>query len=68
MSYWNKHPELLEEVTIDSLPKPWKNQVKEEEIDLSDIPKDIALKAMLEGTEGHFADMVDGIMMMEEDR
>lgn len=57
MSYWNDCPEELEQVTIDSLPEPWKSKVKAEKISLSDVPKEVAHKAMVEGTENYFADM-----------
>jgi len=57
MSYWNNHPEDLEQVTINALPEPWISQVRAKEISLSDVPKDISHKAMIEGTEKYFADM-----------
>ena len=65
MSYWNKHPELLEEVTIENLPIIWRDQVEAGSISLNDVPSDIMHTAMMKGTEGHFADMADS---MEEDR
>jgi len=62
MSYWNKHPEKLEEITIDFLPEPWKTRVKSEEIELDTVPEDIRFKAMTEGTEDYQANLVDQAM------
>lgn len=65
MSYWNKHPEVLEEVTISSLPIEWRDQIEAGSIGLNDVPEDIMHKAMMEGTEDYFASMVD---YMEKDK
>jgi len=65
MSYWSHHPELLEEVTIECLPTEWKARVESGKITLDDVPDDLVQKAMMEGTEDHFASMADYI---EKDR
>ncbi len=65
MSYWNKHPELLEEVTISSLPEEWRSQIEAGSIGLNDVPEDIMHRAMMDGTEDHFASMAEH---MEGDR
>ena len=65
MSYWNQHPEKLEEVTIEYLPIIWRVRVEEGGLCLYDVPEDIVGKAMIEGTEDYFAIMAD---YMEEDR
>lgn len=42
-------PEEIEEVTIQSLPEPWKSGLLTQEIGLLDIPEDVFRAAMLEG-------------------
>ena len=59
MSYWSHNPELLDEITTEALPEPWKSQVLADEIELSDVPQDIRLKAMLEGEREYWADVAD---------
>ena len=66
MSYWNKHPEELDEVTTNCLPEPWKSQVENNEIELSDVPEDIRFKAMDEGTSDYWAEMVSHAMDMHK--
>ncbi len=59
MSYWSHHPELLEEVTTNFIPEPWKSQVENGDVDFYDVPDDIKFKAMKEGTEDWFGMMAD---------
>ncbi len=59
MSYWNNHPELLEEVTTNFLPEPWKSQVENGDVNFYDVPDDIKFKAVQEGTEDWFGQMID---------
>ncbi len=66
MSYWNKHPEKLDEITIDFLPEPWKTQVKSEEIELCDVPEDVRFKAMQEGEEDYWAGITSHAMDMHK--
>ncbi len=61
MSYWNRHPEKLEEITIDALPEPYKELVKDGEVGLSDVPDDVVSKAMMTGTENYWADISDNL-------
>lgn len=55
MSFWNKDPELYEEVTINALPNEWKEKLDRGEIGLQDIPGDVIHKASMEGTEDYLA-------------
>lgn len=66
MSYWSHHPEELDEVTTNFLPEPWKSQVENDEIGLSDVPEDIRFKAMDEGVEDYWAGKVDQAMDMHK--
>lgn len=59
MSYWAEYPELLEEITINFLPKEWREKVENEEIDLYDVPQDIRDKAMLEGEQDYWGGRID---------
>lgn len=59
MSYWSHNPELLEEVTIKYLPEPWKSQIEIGDINIGDVPSDIVDRAMAQGTESYWADLVD---------
>lgn len=56
MSYWSHHPEELEELTIRNLPEPWKTQVEEEEIYLTDVPQDLVFEAQRIGVEDYWAE------------
>jgi hypothetical protein len=67
MSYWSHNPELLEEITIKFLPEPWKSQVENGDILLSEVPSDIHDKAMLEGEKDYWGDQIDKAMLTNED-
>ncbi len=67
MSYWSHHPELLEEVTTDFMPEPWKSQVENGDVDFCDVPDDIKFKAMKEGTEDYWAIMADHAYDMKKE-
>lgn len=57
--FWNCNPELLDEITAKCLPEPYFTQYAEGEIDLSDVPEDIMLKAMDEGIADYSGSCVD---------
>ena len=59
MSYWSKNPELLDEITIKTLPEEWKDKVESGEIDLLDVPEPIRDKAMLEGERDYWGGLAD---------
>jgi len=59
MSYWNHHPELLEEIAIKNLPEPYKSWCEKGEYYHSDIPNDILFPAMDKGIEDYWASMID---------
>jgi len=61
MSYWNNNPELLDEITLNSLPEEWKEKVESGEIALYDVPEDVISKAMSEGEREYWADQIDEI-------
>ena len=46
MSYWSHNTKLLDEIATGFLPEPWKTQVEDGEILLSNVPNDIWLSAM----------------------
>lgn len=62
MSYWSHNPELLDEVTINMLPNPWKEKVENDEIELEDVPEKIRDAAMLNGTRDHFERLMESAM------
>ena len=55
MSYWSDHPEKLDEITIEYLPPPWKDQVLEGRLTLDEVPQKIRDKAMDEGVADYWA-------------
>ena len=63
MSYWSKNPELLDEITIKALPEKWRKKIEAEEIELSDVPRDVYDKAMLEGERKYWAGLGDEAKM-----
>lgn len=59
MSYWSHNPELLDEITIKALPEKWRKKMEAEEIELSDVPRDIYDKAILVGEREYWAGLGD---------
>jgi len=59
MSYWSNNPELLDEITIQSLPDFWRNFVEYGLLDLYEVPEHIRDKAMLEGEREYWAGLAD---------
>lgn len=51
MSIWSHYPEELNELTLTHLPKEWSTQVRNEAIELSDIPFNILCPAMQSAEE-----------------
>lgn len=47
-------PEDFEEVTIQTLPEPWKSALLCQEIGLLDIPEDVFRESMLEGLRRYY--------------
>ena len=68
MSYWSHHPELLDEITTNFLPEPWKTQVEEGEIELCDVPDDIMFKAVQEGEADYWGGQIDHAMDIMKER
>ena len=69
MSFWSHNPELLDEIITENLPEPWKTQVIEGEILVSDLPDDVLYKATIEGEREFWADQIDQAKMrVKEDR
>lgn len=67
MSYWSDNPELLDEITTNFLPEPWKTQVEEGRVELNDIPEKIRNKAMLEGEQDFWVTKIDEARMRRKD-
>jgi len=59
MRYWSNNPELYDEIATNALPEPWKTQVLNDEIELSDVPDKILYKARLEGERNYWASLSD---------
>jgi len=57
MRYWSNNPELYDEIATNALPEPWKTQVLNDEIELSDVPDKILYKARLEGERNYWASL-----------
>lgn len=68
MSYWSNHPEELDEITIENLPKEWQEKIHRDEISLYDVPDDIMLKAMIEGVQEYWANKVDHARSSEKEK
>jgi hypothetical protein len=66
MSFGSRNPELLDEITIDALPEPWKTMVIEDEIDLYAVPDHIYGKAMSDGLANYWSKQIDDAMMRKE--
>ena len=56
---WRNNTELLETVTTNALPEPWKSRVLNEQIELEEIPEKIRFEAMTEGTKDYVASQAD---------
>ena len=67
MSYWSHNPELYDEIITNALPEPWQTQVIEGEIELTDVPDDVFLKAEVNGTADYWGSKIDEAMMQHED-
>ena len=67
MSYWSHNPELLDEITIKTLPTEWREKVESEEIDLYDVPEDIRDKAMMLAVENYWGDKYDQAKLQHEE-
>jgi len=63
VSYWSHNPELLDEITTDSLPEEWKEKIERGDIELYDVPEEISEKAMLKGVEDFWASMADAVKL-----
>jgi hypothetical protein len=61
MSYWSNNTELLDKITAEALPEPWRTQVESDEINLLDVPVEIRDKAMIEGERDYWANMTDWV-------
>ena len=61
MSYWSHNPELLDEITAQRLPQPWKAKVMAGEIMCSDVPMGILGPAMDEAVRDYWAGQADGM-------
>jgi len=59
MSYWNNHPEVLDEIITNALPEPWLTLVGLGEIKLSDVPDEIFFKAAVEGEADYWGGKAD---------
>ena len=59
MSYWSHNPELLDRITTDALPSPYKERVENDEMQLYEVPDDILCKAMDEGIADYWAGQAD---------
>ena len=59
MSYWSHHPELLDRITTEALPEPWRKKVEDEDLDLLEVPEDVLYCAMDEATREWAATQVD---------
>lgn len=59
MSWASNNPELYDELAINNLPEPWKAQVESGEIELSDVPEDILMKAY-SGAEEDYGERLAG--------
>ena len=67
MSYWSHHPEKLDEITIEYLPPPWKDQVIEGRLTLDEVPEEIRDKAMKEGVADYWASEADRIYDLQKE-
>jgi len=67
MSYWSHNPELLDEITTNFLPEPWKTKVLEGEILCSDIPNEILLPVVTKAVEDYWGSMIDEATMRKKE-
>ena len=59
MSFWSHNPELLDRITTEALPSPYKERIENGDMELSDVPDKIACKAMDEGIADYWAGQAD---------
>ena len=66
MSWASDNPELLEELTVDNLPEPYKTLVESGQMNYEDVPQDVMFEAMDEGIAGYWGDRIDEAMLRED--
>ena len=59
MSFWSRNSDLLDEVTAEALPSPYKEKVENGEMELYDVPHDILTVAMNDGIADYWAGQAD---------
>ena len=59
MSYWSHNPELLDRITTEALPSPYKERVESGEMELTDVPHGILSIAMNDGIADYWAGQAD---------